>query len=63
MKKRKFVKLMPRKGGLYVGSEKSCSCSTSLTNRLHNSKAVVTAAKLRVVVKWVTYSKIGIITG
>jgi len=58
LKKCKFIKLMPREGVMYLGREKSCLCYTSLINRLRNSKAVVRAVQLRVVVKWVTYSNI-----
>ena len=57
--KRKFVKLTPREGVFYLDGETSCLCYTSLINRLlHNSKAVVRAVKLRVVVKRVTYCDI-----
>jgi len=46
---------MPNSSQLQLGGGVSCLCYTSLMNRLHILKAVVTAVKLSVVVKRGTY--------
>jgi len=44
----KFVKLTPRGVCFVARREKSCSCDTSLINRLYRFKAVIRAVKLNV---------------